>query len=243
MKYCKQTVLMLGMLVLAGCSKRGEECPVIGSAVDGFQKKVLKNGIESASKSDPAVIQKAVELSKAMLGPLNKHVLTDEQIVSFRGTAGAIIIEATKTLEEMSDLASSLGKIGPMASQATKQVDDAKAGLEAACDKKIRHRRARRKQQRECKQIKDLLTGMELDVLKVESLSTAVDSLQKISPSNAAVKQAVGGIVEALVQAQKIAKMKADLEKKSSANQKQLDQLRQKSSGLGKKIKAYCADV
>jgi glutamyl/glutaminyl-tRNA synthetase len=243
MKYRKQTVMMLCALMLAGCSKRSEECPVIASAVDGFQKKVLENGIESAAKSDPTAIQGALELSRAMLGTLNKKVLTEEEIVSFKGTAGGIFIETSKTLEAMSDLASSLSKLGPMASQATKQVEDAKAGLEAACDKKIRSRRARRKQQRECKQMRELLDGVKLDGLKAESLAAAIDSLQKASPSNTAVKQAIDGIVEAVVQAQKVAKMKAELEKKSSANQKKLDRLKQKSSGLQKKIKAYCADV
>ncbi len=149
----KQIVPIAVCLVVSfGCSKKDEECPLFLDALDKYEKSIndLKTDLD---KDDAASLLKAskninASVSAIKTQKMNIEVLplTDEKLLELRKSVVPHFDKSVGLLNEFGSQLILAVKTETMSIDFESKLKKSKTEINAVCEKKIRNRRARRKQ-------------------------------------------------------------------------------------------------
>ena len=244
----KHIVPIAMCLVLSlGCSKKGEECPLLIDALDKYEKSVNDQKTD-LNKGDAASLLEASKTINAFVSALKTQKmniavlpLTDERLLELRRTVIPHFDKSAALFNEFSTQLILAVKTETMNIDFESKLEKEKTEINAFCEKEIRNRRARRKQNKACRKVAPIVDKLVFKELLPPKIDTITDALAEASESNDAFKKPVEEINKILMS------MKVLLEKRTEVDKK-IDSIRNKilnhKKSLGqveKEIGMYCS--
>jgi myosin heavy subunit len=234
-------VLLLGVTWMTGCSKKGEECPALLAISDAYGKTFSEIQTDGYTLKEIATIRQATMSVQQKVKKLNELKLTDEQLTALKASNLELAKQAAAMLTEMTDAFAAASDAELKKGKAAKGLDEAKAGLNAACEKKERKKKLRRKKKKECKKIDAEMANLPDGELTAEKMQAVGDALGKLTVSVPEVKAAIDEILGNFKAQTEAAEAIADARKKADAFKARLEDQKKKNADSATKLKTYCA--
>lgn len=225
-----------------GCSKKGEECPPFMTIIDTYGKSFAEIQVGADAQKDLEAVQKTLLAIQKAEKKLNDLKLTDEKLNVLKSSNSKLFTQANTMLNEFMQTLSQSSEAKQKTDTAMQSVDDAKAALNAACEKKERWKKSIRVKKDQCDAVNAHLAKLPTDAPDADTINSVVNGLKGLTLSFSAVKTAVDNLVNTLQESAESAATIGTIQKKVNALQAQLEQQKSKNTAAIKELKAYCTN-
>ena len=236
------------LILSAGCSKKDEECPPCLGALKKYQEAVGEVHTDRQEVGTASSILKASKTSNASVAAIktakmNLEVLplTDEKLLEWRKT---VITHFDKTVLLFNEWGTQLllaVKTETMGSDFESQLEKGTSAIEAVCEQKVRHRRARRKQSRACKKMAPVLEALVFKDLVPTKIEAIKHDLEEVANGYDDFKTPVAQTNETLGGIKALLEQRAKIDQKIDSTRNAIERHRKAFEPLEKKVETYCA--
>jgi hypothetical protein len=242
--------LILGVIILTGCSKKEETCAKLHQVFDEFADTISQIDKDQLNADKQAANQKISREIKGLTLRLVGIEITDDELRPIQSQLEKQLKKAQKMLTAMTALSNARSEIEKQISISEISFTEAKVALKNACNKTEQSGRARLRKEKDCNEINRILAALpekELDYNKTKkaadglSAIAVADNLSVIGITDRAVKQANARLIRVLRDRESLAKKTKDEHPtKKKTVVEQIAELAESTDALGNNLNIIC---